>query len=534
MSFLNRTSHDSCSLLLRSFAVSLVILLPEFVAPFNHDSELYQSIGWLYSAFGRIPYLGSWDQNFPGIFYLHTFVISLFGVSPFAFRTVDVLAHVLTAMLVALLVHRRYDVWTAIGASALCSLDYMYGGYWLAGQRDGFGSLLVLIATASYLAARDRPLHRRCTWLLMLSGLSIGLAIAFRPTFGLMGVALGLAILLYEHEKRWRWFAFYIAGGVLSWIPILIPYLIRPGALTEFYLATVGFNLQVHVHYRQSILLLVTRPREIAYDLLLGAWCLQKVRHKGWPDRHRLRLAFRTMPVETFLFITYYISAKASVVIMGKYFISHYDPQTVLNGILASIVLRSALRDFRSSRIVRYGFCIAFIAVIGRLYATSMVPAFVHNIVTGRGASLHELHAYHHYATNDWELEYDVAADYLDRHGARGNPIEVWGWSPGLYWRAGCTASSRFIFMLPLIMTQPNGGITAFQRAWRREFIDSLRRVPPKFIVIAKDSMGLGVFYFQPAAALVDSIPGFRGLLDSMYRLDTVMPHWEVYQKETT
>jgi MFS family permease len=534
MFLLNRNSRETRSLLLWSFGVSFVILLPDFVAPFNHDSELYQSIGWLHSAYGRIPYLGSWDQNFPGIFYLHSFVISLFGVSPFVFRTVDITAHLLTAILVGLLVHRRYGLWTAIGATALCSLDYMFGGYWLAGQRDGFGSLLILLATASYLAAREKYSHRSSGWLLIVSGVFAGFAIAFRPTFGLMGAALGLAIVLYEREKRWQWSALYIAGGVLSWILILFPYLIRPGALTEFYLATVRFNLEVHILYRQSILLLVTRPREIVYDLLLGVWCVQYVRHKGWPNGQKLRLAFKTMHVETMLFIAYYIAAKLSVVLMGKYFISHYDPQTVLNGILGSIVLRSVLLDFRSHPVVRYGYGIAFAFLMVFLYASSMVPALVHNIVTGRGASLHELHAYRHYAVNDWELEYDLAADYLDRHAARGNPIEVWGWSTGLYWRAGCTASSRFVFMLPLIMTQQDGSVTTFQKAWQREFIDSLRHVPPKFIVIAKDSMGLGVFYFHPAAALVDSLPGFRQLLDSIYRLDTVMPHWDVYQRETS
>ena len=532
MFFVNRNARETLSLIRWSFCVSLVILLPEFVAPLNHDSELYQSIGWLYSVFGRIPYLGSWDQNFPGIFYLHSSIISLFGVSPFAFRTVDVTAHLLTAILVALIVHRRYDRWTAIGASALCSLDYMYGGYWLAGQRDGFGSLLIVLATVSYLFARDNYPGRSPVWCLILSGIFVGSAIAFRPTFGLMGAALAVAIVLYEREKRWQWFTSYIAGGVIIWILILWPYLIRPGALEEFYLATVRFNLEIHAQYRQSALLLVTRPREIAYDLLLGVWCLQYISHRGWPTLQRLKGAFKSMPLETMLFIVYYVAAKATVVIMGKYFISHYDPQTVLNGILASRVLRSALRDFRSYSVIRFGYGIAFAFLIGLLYASSMVPAFVHNIIKGRGASLRALHTYHHYALNDWELEYDVAADYLDRHGARGNPIEVWGWSPGLYWRAGATVSNRFMFFLPLVMPRRDGTFASFQRAWRREFIDSLDRVPPKFIVIAKDSMGLGVFYFHPAAALVDSVPGFRQLLNSKYRLDTVMPHWDVYQSD--
>ena len=84
--------------------------------------------------------------------------------------------------------------------------------------------------------------------------------------------------------------------------------------------------------------------------------------------------------------------------------------------------------------------------------------------------------------------------------------------------------------MLPLIQTDANGVLATFQKSWQHEFIDSLTQVPPKFIVIAKDSMGLGTFYFHDAQTLVDSVVGFRALLDKNYHLDTTMAHWDIYK----
>jgi hypothetical protein len=523
-----RSSHSR--ILPIAFAISLAILLPELVAPFNHDSELYQSIGWLFARFGRIPYLGSWDQNFPGIFYLHAGTIALFGSSPFAFRVVDILAHLISALLAASLVAKYRDRPTAIMAAALCSLDYMYGGYWLAGQRDGFGTLAILGAAAIYLTTRER---RSSLWLIV-SGLFAGIAVSFRPTFGFMAIALVVAILRYD-ERKWRRLLLYAVGAIVAWVLILLPYLGSSDALHEFYLAAIRFNLEVHASskYRGSFLLLLIRPRELVYDLVLIAWVLQWVRTnqiRSWSEAmDRMRKA----PVHAFLFAACYFTARLSVVLMGKYFISHYDPLTVMTAILAAIVIRSYLSQHTQSRALHYAPRVILVLLIIGLYAASMLPAFASNILSGKGTSLHALHEARFNGVNDWQLEYDDVAGYLDRHGACGQKLQVWGWSLGLYWRAGCDAGSRFTFMLPLVMTRNDGILTDYQRVWQREFVDSLQHASPRFIVVAKDSMGLGVFYPRAAAMMIDSVPGFREVLNQSYRLDTAMWHWDVYERNT-
>ncbi|HET9136313.1 MAG TPA: glycosyltransferase family 39 protein [Candidatus Kapabacteria bacterium] len=513
--------------------VILLILLPELLAPFNDDNELFHSMGFLHHAFGRIPYAGLWDQNFPGIVWLHSTIISIFGVSPFVYRAVDLIAQLLIAGLLALTVNRYYGRKPAIIASILYSLDYMYGGFWLAGQRDSFGSLLMLIATMLFIAVRKEPDRHsavRSSIYLVVAGLCMGAAISFRPTQGLFALVLGVTMLIYGNKKRWKWAASYFCGIIGIWALILFMHLAPAGAVSEFYLDAIRYNIEVfnQPQYRGSPLLLIIRPREIVYHLALIGWLFFYIRKNGFGN---ITQRIQKAPMEVMLFAGYYIAAKAGVIIMGKYFISHYHPQFVLTAILGALVIKSIIAAFGDSKLVNRSAIAVLVVLIGWFYAQSMVPPFLSNVFAGKGTSLHELHETKHYGTNDWQLEYDAASNYLLAHGAAGNRLEVWGWCPGLYWRTGCNSSSRFPIMLPLIQTGHDGKLTSYQHDWQQEFIDSLTKVPPKFIVIAKDSMGLGTFYFHDAQTFIDSVKGFRDLLTSNYRLDTMMAHWDIFQK---
>src|SRR5207237_10481267 len=99
-----------------------------------------------------------------------------------------------------------------------------------------------------------------------------------------------------------------------------------------------------------------------------------------------------------------------------------------------------------------------------------MVPAFVSNALVGKAVSTRELHRDHPIGADDWENECRRVTDYLELRGARGGAMEVWGWAPGLYWRTGTHPSSRFMMMIPLVMTGSSNTLTDYQRDWQREF----------------------------------------------------------------
>jgi len=219
----------------------------------------------------------------------------------------------------------------------------MYGGFWIAGQRDCYGSLLMLSATLLLISVQKEPERFsafRSNIYVFVAGLCMGAAISFRPTQGLLAVVLGIIILIYGNKNKWKWAASYILGLVSLWSVILFLYLGH--ASSEFYLDAIRYNIEVfnQPQYRGSPLLLLTRPRELVYDFVLTGWSFFYVRKRGFSNIFQ---RIQHAPMQVMLFVGYYIAAKAGVVIMGKYFISHYHPQFVLTAILGALVVRSII-----------------------------------------------------------------------------------------------------------------------------------------------------------------------------------------------
>src|ERR1019366_2530731 len=61
--------------------LSAFIMSGHLLLPLGTDNSVYQSMALAFVRFGRLPYLGSWDENFPGIIPIHAVAIVLFGNS---------------------------------------------------------------------------------------------------------------------------------------------------------------------------------------------------------------------------------------------------------------------------------------------------------------------------------------------------------------------------------------------------------------------------------------------------------------------
>jgi hypothetical protein len=514
---------------------ALVILLPQLLQPFSLDNNIHQTQGWILSEFGRLPYLGSWDQNFPGIVYVHAAIISLFGVSPTAFRVVDVLLHLTGVMLVASIVARSHGERTGGIAALLYAMIYMLAGFWMAGQRDGLAGILILGSVRLYLFLHDRreSISIGHGMLGMLAGgVLMGFAISFRPTLGLLAVTLGIVILIYEKRNRVAWLAAYFVGGLLPWIAILLPYLAIPGALDEFYTAVVRFNMEIYAQpmFRRSIL----RPHELFCDLILLLWIATRLRMEGVEWLRGRSRALRSMPLETFLFATFYIAAKIGVVVMGKYYIQHYDGLLILSEILLAVSITRLIGERWESRLVRKG-AMAMLAVVTCLiYARSYVPGLIRNLATGQGASLRVLHAHLPlWCIDRTDVDEALLADFLEaRNVRRGDAFEFIGLQPGIYWKSGTRSASRFTMVSPLVFNNPTGRFTGQQRSWQKELVDSLRSVGPSYIAFDRNGIAYENYVNLTGAGLIDTIAGLRRFLDEAYERDTVILNWEVYRRE--
>ena len=504
-------------------ALALFIMLPELLRPLSFDNNLNHAMGWFLAQYGRLPAIGSWDQNFPTINYIHAGEILLFGVSPVGFHITDILSNVLVSLVLCKIVQRYFRSEYGVAVAVLYSLMFMYSGHWMAGQRDGFATLAIVYSLLLLLRFHDRPESRRLGYLMI--GLLIGIATSFRPTFGLIAVSIANAIAWYEGNNRWQRLAYYTLGGALAWIVVLLPYFFVQGALHECYVAVIRYNTEVYAtaKYRRSLLIMLTRPQELLCDAILIAFLFfgkGMIRESFLNSRRQRKLSF-----EAFLLITFYISLKIGIISMGKYYIQHYHGLLTLSVILLTLTMAIV---WKSRQVPVFASTLILILMLVPVYA-SYVPRYALNLVSGAGGSLETLYAKSSENANEAELSEQNLSQYLLAKGSRHSCIEIWGNSPGVYWRTESYSSSRFTTLQPLVVLGPSHTLTDFQKDWQREFMDSLNHTRPKCLVIAKVPSAFQFFFQHPPNILADSIPGFRSYIAANYSLDTSMRDWEVY-----
>ena len=188
---------------------------------------------WPTLAEGHIPYLGSWDQNFPGIILIHAAQILVSGHSQLAFHIFDILLQLVGSYLLIRIGERLYDIRAGMLAAVLAALYYIQQGLWMAGERDTYVSIMLL--AAFYLALdRKRPFG---------VGALCSLAFLFRPTYAPYAVIFFVWYLIPADERRKVWP--YIFGSTLPIILTIILYAAF-GGLKDFWDTTILFNLKVY------------------------------------------------------------------------------------------------------------------------------------------------------------------------------------------------------------------------------------------------------------------------------------------------
>src|SRR5580692_3236986 len=105
--------------------------------PFNNDNALYAYMADL-ALKGHLPYLGSWDQNFPGIILIHAVQMLVSGHSQLAFHIFDILLQLIGSYLLIRIGERLYDIRAGMLAAVLAALYYVHQGLGMAGERDSY------------------------------------------------------------------------------------------------------------------------------------------------------------------------------------------------------------------------------------------------------------------------------------------------------------------------------------------------------------------------------------------------------------
>jgi hypothetical protein len=175
----------------------LYVLVRSLKWPIVHDTALLHYVAWRILS-GDVPYKEIFEPNFPGIYLVHMFILKVLGPGDVQWQIFNIAAILLSAAAIAVFC-RPAGGWAAAVAPALFAAICLSQGATDMGQRDFLMVPLVLFS-AHFLAV---VLDRSRTWMLIPSGLLLGISFTLKP-FALLLFLLFLFIFIVHRRKHRR------------------------------------------------------------------------------------------------------------------------------------------------------------------------------------------------------------------------------------------------------------------------------------------------------------------------------------------
>ncbi|MDP4199159.1 MAG: hypothetical protein Q8922_15080 [Bacteroidota bacterium] len=498
----------------RYLALIFALLSVTLLFPLNDDNGHWESMAFDLIHFGRWPYVGTWDQNFPGMIVFHLVAILLFGPSDLGFRLLDVLLQTAAA----LMLFRFWKNWledrTAWLAVFIYVFYYIRSDPFVGGERDVYASLL-LIAAAFPFVRREQPTCSAKQ--LISSGLLAGFAVLIRPSYEIYALLLVAFTSLRSQPKR---AALLLVVSVLPLALSFGVYALWPYALREYWYSTVLFNLDTYGHLARpfsGFWRSLISPKLLSIPFVFGIGLVLLKRAPPIRLTRELRL----------LYIASIVLTLAVVLLQRKYYLYHFAMFSILLTPIAAIGIERVL-----CYLPRKSQWPIFIAV----YFACSLPyeeLWKHMAARPSGQPLTAkiLASYHAMVWPD--TAENRVVEYLSAPRRSEGYVEVCSYDPRmrLHLRrepAGPYASLHAIGMRA-DTSNPNG-FTPYQKEWRRAYIDTLVLARPRFIVICRGS--IAEYLIDPYSSLLHSLPGFDSLLLASYHLDTIFGRDEIYHRK--
>jgi 4-amino-4-deoxy-L-arabinose transferase-like glycosyltransferase len=489
------------------------------------DDQMFGYYGWRISQ-GAVPYVDVWDNKPPGIYWLNAVGFLLGG----GYTGVIVLcaaAVVLTHVCFFGIAASVYDRGAAALATVLACF-YLTHPYFESGNNRTETFLIALETAAVLLYLRS---HARDVWWRWLAvGALCGAAFLFKQVGLAAWGAMGLHTLYLMATRRvplaagLRRCVLLVAGvaGVAALAVLVLLVQGGPAALREAWFAVVtfnrayfavgdsslvGFDAASRALLRAHLFPVMTLPLLMALAAVLHAG-LRAL--PGWRRDAAAGGAGGPVPAFMLLFVIWALAATYGALVSPTKFKWYLGPM-----LPPLLLLAGYLIDRIKSEL----------SLLQRLQQSAgAVAAFVVMGYFGLGAV--ELHCqedaivYNAVAEDDWRArrEWEVVGRAIDRVAAPGEPIQCWGWMPGVYLHTQRPGATRFT------TTEKYAQVGPFAEPALAEIADALRRrVPAALALRAEDRewvFGRHQRWGQPTILhgplidenyeLVEEIPAFK------------------------
>lgn len=435
----------------------LAARLPSLVQPAGGDQGLYAYEGQRLLA-GDVLYVDVWDQKPPGI----SFLYAAFGAAwprESMVAGADLAAAAMVAFMLTIIGRRRYSEgigYAAAGLFLLLGDPYLQrlSGIYVRGQCEPFIALAVTSSVA-LLSASDRRAGQ-----FLLAGVAFGLAFWLKYNALLYALPVAYAVWGWRTHDRSGGTAVsaakWVGLGFLAVAAFFLSYVVLTGAITDFWLATIKYNLnyseETYAGPVAAFGYLLRLPFERArVDMLwfvggLGsALLLLKAR--------RTRGAL-VAPI-------WLVAAVGSIALNGQRDLPNYFVQAQPALALAAAAGLSTARNFPLS--VRLGLIVVLAAGLWRVGADRPVagarwaglPGVLQNVrydlAYGLGRMDRATYLDRFKGAKHDALEVDRLAELFRTTTNAGDPVFVFGFSGGsVCWKSGRASASRFFWSRPV------------------------------------------------------------------------------------
>ena len=506
------------------FGVSALSFILVLVEPLGADNAVLHSMALDFVERSKVPYIGSWDNNFPGIMLLHVLGIMMFGPSGLAFRIFDALIQLAFVGFFYRFLSRWLSTRTAAIAAILYSFYYVAGNTYLFGQQDGYGIMFVLAGTAFVIYGEDRT---EFSWISIIFGaLVTGLSILMRPTFLLYPAIVSMYLLLDVNGKiqlrRFLRGALFFALSLLPIGILLLCYGMIPNGLTDFYNSTIRFNLDVYTKLAGGSFWI-----EIARTGLLVPFAVYAI-----VQIYRSRIQTPISIRHKRLYFALLFAGLFTVVLMGKFWRYQFAPFFIILIPLSAIGIEYITRRFASPLRKYYATVIALLLCSFVQYNPMAPLAFSLGLLTHHDPFESAAFARRIDSLTGAKPE-RAALEYLNRPENRNATIEICGFDPYLRLDLNRPVAGPYVTFHALAFRTDatNSGFphyTEYQRTWQKSYVELLKQAKPKFIVLGRHQ---SFWYIHDVYDdCLRYLPGFDSTIMVNYRLDTTFGGFQIFR----
>jgi hypothetical protein len=521
------------SLLIGGFFLSLTLWFN-----LGMDQSIFAYTAWVWKQYHLAPYIGVWNQTFPGIFVIHRLALEFFGDTVFAFRLLDFLVQLSSLFLIFYLA-RKLSGFSISGflASIFYGIYYYGLGISGAGQRECFVFWILLVCLAMAVAVEKRILLRA-----LLSGILLGFAFLLKPTFALAWLVFGA---WYFAQSRSRKTGAATIELVIFFAACLLPILItiacywRLDALATLYQSTIWFNSAIYDRMSEwpaELRFFLTSALSITilenYPLLfLGTVLALALHFKKLSPARDLQLLQGMISLMGMGILSY--------AVQGKYFPYHLVPFAGLMTIMAGWAFGQLIflaRDLTKSAFGRFGItALGLFPIIFML--ASLDPWGKEFAVRFALRDFDRAYAAGFATPQDRQMSanYYLAAKYLKPMLRPQDNIACFGPDPLIPFLLQKKLPTWFPCVQHLLFLRHDGKIEPLQQEWITEFQDQIIKARPRFILVSNNFPGQydKLFNFMNrdlGKALDQQFPQLKIFIRQNYRLRQNIGYVQIYE----